>query len=59
MRIVVFSPATPGLEMSMSRLPVVRFDPAPKPIAILLLPVVLEKRAWKPMAVFDEPDVFP
>ena len=40
-RMVLDSPATPGVPISIFRFPVVRFFPASRPIAILKLPVVL------------------
>src|SRR5947207_7890292 len=51
MRIVLDSPATPALLISILLLPVVRFSPAEIPNAVLLLPLVLLTSASTPLAV--------
>src|SRR5437016_3913590 len=53
MRIVADSPATPGLAISMLLSPMVRFSPAPAPIAVLFDPVVLLRSALSPTAMFE------
>jgi hypothetical protein len=55
MRIMLDSPATPRLPISMLLSPVVRLSPAFAPNAMLPLPVALLKRVWKPTAVFEFP----
>src|SRR5262245_40681153 len=57
MRIVLDSPATPGLPISILLLPVVRFRPHPWPNAMLSPPVVLFTSALQPMAVLLPPVV--
>ena len=57
MRMVLNSPATPILPISILSLPVVRVAPAELPTAILLLPVVLLESARAPMAVLKLPVV--
>ena len=73
MRMVPTSLATPALPISILLLPVVRLDPAPKPNAILLLPLCcyqrtstvgcvlaagcITKESNKPLAVLSSPVV--
>src|SRR6267142_134086 len=52
MRMVLASPATPALPISILLSPVVRFPPAKGPNAMLLLPVVLLRSALAPLATF-------
>jgi len=56
-RMVLDSPATPGLPMSMLLLPVVRFIPALTPTAMLFEPVLLFRSASEPTAVLVLPAV--
>ena len=58
-RIVLASPATPTLPISILLLPVVRCEPAERPKAMLLLPVVLLASAALPKAVLALPVVLP
>ncbi len=58
MRVVLDSPATPTLPISILLLPVVRSAPAKGPNAMFLLPMVLLKSARKPLAVLPLPVVF-
>ena len=55
MRIMLDSPATPLLPISMLLSPVVRLLPASAPKAVLLLPLMLLWSATLPMAVFELP----
>jgi len=55
MRIAPDSPATPGLAMSTSFEPVVRFWPEPEPSARFELPLVLASRALVPVATLSLP----
>src|SRR5437016_284462 len=55
MRMVLDSPATLGLPISMLLLPVVRFVPAATPSAMLLPPVALLNSAFTPVAVLSLP----
>src|SRR5262245_22525744 len=58
-RIVLDSPPTPKLPISILLLPVVRLAPAPLPRAMLLVPLVLRLRAPSPTAVLTLPTVLP
>src|ERR1700745_2393914 len=53
-RMLLDSPVTPWLPISILKLPVVRLDPAKEPNAVLLLPVLLES-APEPVAVLKLP----
>jgi hypothetical protein len=56
MRMVLLSPDTPWLPISMLKLPVVMLTPAPAPMAMLAPPVAL-CRVNAPMAVLELPAV--
>src|SRR5690348_1611310 len=51
MRMVLDSPATPGLAISILLEPVVRLAPAASPRAMFVLPVALARRALLPNAL--------